>query len=123
MLERQETGPYLTISTADQSTGHGLITIQAKNIGGQDLAQQHLCRLTLTDSTYTAVQAINDVSGGAGTNVIKEHTADADVDWISSTTGAAVIDLHVTNDPTTVYFLASSFGRAHRSGAFVITGP
>lgn len=117
----QDLIPYITITGTDDGDGTGAATIQAKDAGGNDLAQRFLIRTWIADAEYNEPDPQTDFSVTAGEQM-RELETDADYEVISDATGLAGMNIDA-GGAKTVYVMAEINGRIYSSGAIAITTP
>ena len=112
----QDRTPYLTVTAGAEAGDKIQVTIQAKDAGGNNLAQRMLARVWAAATEYAAPDATgNTVSIDTGTP-IQEVTADAHHLVLSDAGGTIVYGLTVSGAATR-YVMAEIDGRVYSSGA------
>ena len=111
--------PHLAISGTDDHDGTGSATLQAKDAGGGSLALRFRVRVWIADADFGAPAAKSDFAVTTGT-VLRELTADADYEVISTSGGQVVMNIAL-GGAGTVYVMAEVDGRIYSSGAIAIT--
>jgi len=112
--------PDLTLTAAAESGDDRQITVQARDAGGNNLAERVLVRVWIATGDYGAPSAAgNTVAIDTGTQV-QQITAHAHYLVASDAAGKVQITLTVSGDATR-YVLAEIDGRVYSSGAVAFT--
>lgn len=112
----------ITFSDNDQTDGTTLLTLQAKDVEGNDLEENVFVRVWTGDADDYGVDAVGtDITEGTSGTIVNSHTSNADLDVVTDATGTAILDVD-NNGSGTLYFWATVQGRIFESGAVEITG-
>lgn len=112
----------VTFSDDDQTDGTTLLTLQAKDVEGNDLAENVFIRVWTGGDDDFGVDAVGtDITEGASGTIVNSHTSNADLDVVTDDDGKAILDVDNAG-PGTIYFWATVQGRLFESGAVEITG-
>ncbi len=109
----------LSISAADQADGTTDVTVQAKDVDGNDLTENIFFRFWTGGADDYGVDAITGISATTGT-LVHSHTSNGDVDIITDTAGEAVLAMD-NGGAGTIYCWAEIQGRVYESGELSIT--
>jgi hypothetical protein len=100
--------PTVTVENADPADGNAIITIQALDPVGNDLARRCLVRVWLSASAYGAPADLGTLTATTGV-LLKEDTDDALATVVTDAAGSAVLVLDTASNGT-VHAMATIAG-------------
>lgn len=120
----QDLVPNIALNGSDNTDGTGGMTLQVRDANNNNIAQRFLVRIWIADAEYSEPDAQTDFSVASGEE-LRELEANADYELITTSSGAAIMDINVTIAPDatkTVYVMAELDGRIY-TGSVEITNP
>ena len=114
----QDVMPYAAVSAVDGGDGTATVTVQLKDGAGNDLADVGIVHVWTDDTEYGAPTAITGLSATTGT-VITTHTANADLEVATDTSGTIVLAAN-NGGAGTIYIMVAIRGLIY-SAEVVIT--
>ncbi len=112
-----QVAPALVITGVDEENGSGVITIQAQDVDGNDLAGRFLVRTWVAATAYAAPNAIADFSVNDAGTQIEQITEKADLLILTDENGKITLDV----EDVAIHHIMATAGGPVFTGSLEVT--